>query len=282
MVDDDHNDDDVVSWIEGIRDAASRRYPMTPHTFHYGDAPEQVVDLWGDPEASTLVLSLHGGYFMQMYDRSLNEPLCRALAVRGVCAANADYRRAGSTDDPADSVRDVRAALDAVLAYRAHAPRYVVVTGHSAGGYLALTLVDHPAVTDLIPLAPVTDLERCHAELLDDGAIEVWVGASPEADAERWNALRLRPEEWVSVEGKPRVHIVHGDRDVIVPLQHSHDFEARASDTSLPLVVEVLVDTGHFEFVDDQSAGARYVVDLISLINPIETIEPIDSLGALD
>ncbi len=267
MVDDDHSDDDVVVWLEGIRDAASMRHPMTSLTLHYGDAPEQVVDLWGDPEASTLVLSLHGGYFMQMYDRSLNEPLCRALAARGVCAANADYRRAGSTDDPADSVRDVRDALDAVLAYRAHAPRRVVVTGHSAGGYLALTLVDHPAVSDVFPLAPVTDLERCRAESLDDGAIEVWVGATPQANAERWNALRLRPEEWVSINGKPQVQILHGDRDVIVPLQHSHDFEAHTSGTSLPVVVEVLVDTGHFEFIDDESVAACYLVETIAALD---------------
>ena len=138
---DEHTDSDVVEWITRISEQAARDYPGSPRTIAYGPDEQNVVDMWGPNEAPTLVVSLHGGYFAAMYDRSINDALVRAMAARGVAVANVEYRRTGSANTATDSLEDARVAVDCVLSDRAVAPQRVVVVGHSAGGWLARILL---------------------------------------------------------------------------------------------------------------------------------------------
>ncbi|WP_374192974.1 alpha/beta hydrolase [Streptomyces sp. MBT55] len=106
---------------------------------------------------------MHGGAWRSRYDRVHASPLADFLARRGFAVANVEYRRGGDDipqqrgggggpvpagADPVagrwpETFDDVAAALDAmpVLAAR-ELPgadvRRIVVTGHSAGGHLAL------------------------------------------------------------------------------------------------------------------------------------------------
>ena len=255
----DHSDDDVVAWIDDVTQRAMVLYPGSPRTFAYGPDAEQVVDLWGSEDSPTLVVSVHGGYFAAMYGRSINEGIVRALAANGAEVANIEYRRAGSIALPSDSIDDIRDAIDAVLTRRTEPPRRVIVVGHSAGGYLALTVADHPEVDLVMALAPVTDPQRCHEEGLDDGAIADWVGASPHDEPLRWQSLRLTPPH-------DRAHIIvlHGEDDTIVPLEHSRQWVALSFDSDNAPALEVLRNTGHFEFLDPTSIAVARVIDEVT------------------
>ncbi|MYR40566.1 alpha/beta hydrolase, partial [Streptomyces sp. SID5910] len=126
-------------------------------TAAYGDHPDQVIDFYlprgeGGPGApAPVVVFLHGGAWRAAYDRHHAGPFAGFLADRGFAVANVEYRRGsrdGAEDDPVagrwpDTLDDVAAALDALPALAGrHLPgadaRRTVLTGHSAGGHLAL------------------------------------------------------------------------------------------------------------------------------------------------
>ncbi len=134
-------------------------------TAAYGDHPDQVVDFYAPRDGRTgapLVVLLHGGAWRSPYDRAHVSPLADFLARRGFAVANVEYRRggddiprqrdgaepgAGSTGPVAgrwpETFDDVAAALDAMPALASRElpgadVRRIVVSGHSAGGHLAL------------------------------------------------------------------------------------------------------------------------------------------------
>ncbi|NEB13579.1 alpha/beta hydrolase, partial [Streptomyces coelicoflavus] len=129
-------------------------------TAGYGDHPDQVVDFYaphagaGPGGPAPVVVVLHGGSWRAPYDRRHISPFAGFLARRGFAVASVEYRRGaegsaaeGSGDPVAgrwpDTFDDVAAALDALPELvRRHLPqadvRRTVLTGHSAGGHLAL------------------------------------------------------------------------------------------------------------------------------------------------
>ena len=246
---DDLSDDELGVWFEGISAEAARTYPGTPTEVRYGPHPLQVIDIWGDQSAPVWVVSIHGGYFAAAYDRTVNEPLSRRLAAAGFAVANVEYRRAGSTDDAFDTVTDVRSAVAHTAALKPPGSR-LVVTGHSAGGYLALVASSHPDVLASLPLAPVTYLARTSLGGWDEGSIATWIGSQPEEDPQGW--ARMEP---ISL-GLPTATtvILHGASDKVVPLALTEDFIADpAVARSAQIGLVTLLDVGHFEFLDPTS-----------------------------
>jgi acetyl esterase/lipase len=247
-------DDELVEWLEEVAESARADYPGEPTALSYGPADEQVIDLYGDPQCTTLVISVHGGYFAAMYDRSVNEPVARALAARpGTCVANIDYRRAGSVSTPTETVDDVIAAVAAARA--ATSASRVVVVGHSAGGYLALRLAEVPGVDLVIALSPAIDLVGIHEGRFDEGAVSDWIGCTPEADPDRWAQLIIDPARWQAEE----VWLVHGDEDSVVPVAHTRAFVGAHPGVAL---IEEFLGVGHFEFLDPHSRPSGWVADL--------------------
>lgn len=247
-------DDELVQWLEEVAESARSDYPGEPATISYGPAEEQVLDLYGDPHAATVIICVHGGYFAAMYDRSVNEPIARALAARPGCSvANIDYRRAGSVSTPTQTVDDVVSAVAAARA--ATTATRVVVIGHSAGGYLALRLAEVPEVDLVIALSPAIDLVGIHEGRFDDGAVSDWIGCPPEADPSRWQSLVIDPDRWRAEE----VWLVHGDEDSVVPIAHTRAF---ASAHPGAAQVEEFRGVGHFEFLDPHSRPSGWVGDL--------------------
>ncbi|WP_030252268.1 alpha/beta hydrolase, partial [Streptomyces sp. NRRL S-455] len=132
------------------------------------------------------VVVLHGGAWRAPYDRRHVSPFAGFLARRGFAVASVEYRRGGEEprrdgDGPAagrwpDTFDDVAAARDALpeLAARELPQadlRRTVVTGHSAGGQLALwaaarhvlpqgspwRLPAPPPLRGVVALAPIGD-----------------------------------------------------------------------------------------------------------------------------
>ena len=132
----------------------------------------------------------------------------------------------------------------------------VVVTGHSAGGYLALAASTVLGIDAVVALAPVTDLWECSVGGWDDEEIARWIGVLPHESPDQWHRMRL---ENVGMGDVPCV-VIHGATDGVVPLSQSEVFvAARGPETRLV----ALPGVGHYEFLDaDSAATAALLAEL--------------------
>ena len=227
----------------------------------YGDHSDGIVDLHLPAEPNgTLVVLVHGGFWMQEYDRTHVRPLSRALADLGYLVASPEYRRLeGAARNGAVIADDVESAtcrlLEDLLEGLDLAWERCVVVGHSAGGHLALVLASRPvaASVDLVVgLAPVCDLVLADELALDGGVVSRLVtGTRIEA---------LDPMTLLDGPPGPRVVLVHGDRDDRVPIELSRRFVAAHPWSEL---VE-LSDVGHFEFLDRRDPAWSALTSLLS------------------
>jgi acetyl esterase/lipase len=245
----------------------------------YGDAPQQLLDVWRRPDllggsAPVLVFVpgggwLHGGRQLQGYS------LMSHLAERGWVCVSVQYRVAPRHRWPRH-IRDVRAAVAWV---RAHIdqfggdPRFVAVAGCSAGGHLA-------ALTGLTP----------HDA---DFNAELTPGADPSVDAvvslygrydwidrstrERDQFVRFiekivvrrsierHHDVFESASPLARVHpdappflVIHGDSDHVIPVSEAHAFVDRLRSVSRSAVRYLeMPGAGHgFDLTSPHSAHA--------------------------
>ncbi|MDX3602804.1 alpha/beta hydrolase, partial [Streptomyces scabiei] len=170
-------DDDAAARDAAEEASAFSHPPVAPDsTAAYGDHPDQVIDFYaprtsatsadadagagagaGAPPGAPVVAVLHGGAWRAPYDRHHITPFADFLARHGFAVANIEYRRgssipaqSGLNGTPAptagrwpETFDDIAAAFDALpdlvrAALPQADPRRTVVTGHSAGGHLAL------------------------------------------------------------------------------------------------------------------------------------------------
>ena len=202
---------------------------------------------------------VHGGYWRDGFDLSLEDAVAADLAARGFLVWNIDYRPS-SKAWPA-TFTDAAAAYDNLAAGRFADrvdPERVAVVGHSAGGHLALWLASRdnlpagapgagrrgpqPAVA--VGQAPVASLVDGARLRLGSDAVQALLGGSPEDVPERYavaDPLALLPVQ-------TPVTCVHAPGDSLVPISQSEAYVAASRTASL-----VRVDGGHFEHLDPES-----------------------------
>ena len=161
----------------------------------YAHHEDGVVDIFlpaslGPPDSpAPLVFLVHGGFWRQAWDRRHLRPLAGELARRGFVVAAPEYRRVGGEGGwpmTGYDVRDAFAAtpdlIEAVAPGRIDPAAPVVVSGHSAGGHLALWVglqASAGRVARVVALAPVSDL-RMAADLdMGEGAAQALLGGDP-------------------------------------------------------------------------------------------------------
>ncbi|MET0997599.1 MAG: alpha/beta hydrolase [Marmoricola sp.] len=201
--------------------------------------------------AGRVVVLLHGGFWKVEYDRRHTRPMARALADEGWIVATPEYRRVGggggwpvTTEDVLLAVRRLPELLTSLGVDTALASRPPVVTGHSAGGHLALWLATTGLpIEHVVALAPVCDLREAIRLGLGGGATQAFLGGNDPAAADPMVLLADRPATEVAV--------VHGADDEDVPIELSRRLVAAHSWVSL----RVLPGTGHMELVDPGSAA---------------------------
>lgn len=234
-------------------DAASAGRSPAP-LLRYGTDPDQVVETYGTGPG--VVVLVHGGYFRPSIDRSHARGLAAGLAAAtGQRVWLPEYRRVPG--DPAATLADLR-ALDALV--RASGPVTAWV-GHSAGGTLVLwrACAEGLAPVPVVALAPVADLRRAAEERLGDGAVADWMGGMPAEVPERYDSVDPMPRLLAGAAGASGdVTVLHGDRDLTVPLSQS------AALAGAPGVrLEVLAGAHHFDAYDlGTPAGAALVAAL--------------------
>ncbi|MFJ8468179.1 alpha/beta hydrolase [Streptomyces swartbergensis] len=263
--------------------------PVDPDvTAAYGDHPDQVIDFYaprgqaGPGGPAPVVLVLHGGAWRAPYDRRHISPFAAFLARRGFAVASAEYRRGGDEDSVAgrwpDTFDDVAAALDALPALvrehlpQAH-PRRTVLTGHSAGGHLALWAAarhvlpagspwraDSPAaLRGVVALAPIADLAVADKLDVCGGAVRQLLGGD-EYFAERQpyaDPALLLPTGIATT-------LVQGRTDLDVPQVVAESYADAAAKAGEMVGVTLLEDVGHFPLIDPAADACAVVVEEIA------------------
>ncbi|MET9773466.1 alpha/beta hydrolase [Streptomyces sp. NPDC006367] len=269
--------------------AALSRPPVAPDsTAAYGDHPDQVIDFYvprgtaGPGGAAPVVAVLHGGAWRAPYDRRHVSPFAAFLARRGFAVASVEYRR--GTADPSvagrwpDTFDDVAAALDALPALASrHLPgadaERTVLTGHSAGGHLALwaaarhvlpadapwRLAAPPPLRGVVALASIADFESA-AELgvCGDAARQLLGGE------EHFEARRPYADPALLLPTGIATTLVQGRADADVPQVLAEAYADAAARAGELVGVTLLEDVGHFPPIDPAADACAVVAEEIA------------------
>lgn len=231
----------------------TRPAPPPDRTLRYGSDPDQLIDLRLPAEISKpLVVAIHGGFWRARWDRAHLGPFAADLVSNGWPVATLEFRRVGRDGGWPGTFEDVRAALDAVPGELGEP----ILTGHSAGGHLALWAAGEVPVRGVLALAPVADLEAGYAQRLGDDAVRELLGGGPAEVPDRYTAadpMRRPPVGPVT--------IVHGTEDEEVPIAISRRFAAAKGAT----LVE-LPGIEHFGVIDPASAAWPAVLTALSAL----------------
>ncbi|MFD8551494.1 alpha/beta hydrolase [Streptomyces fradiae] len=285
--------------------------PVAPDsTASYGEHPDQVVDFYAPRDRDDrvpLVVVLHGGAWRARYDRAHVSPFAGFLTRHGFAVASVEYRR-GPGDPPgasavsgasgasgggtgtgaegADPVAgrwpetfdDVAAALDALPALAAaHLPRAdprrTVVTGHSAGGHLALWAAarhvlpagspwrraEPPELRGVVALAPIAHFGSAVELDVCGGAVIQLLGGDAlfkERAASADPALLLPTGIATTV--------VQGRADTVVPAAVAEAYVEAAARAGEMVGLTVLDDVGHFPLIDPAADACAVVAEEIA------------------
>ncbi|MBD0712038.1 MULTISPECIES: alpha/beta hydrolase [unclassified Streptomyces] len=257
----------------------------------YGDHPDQVIDFYAPRDGRTsapLVVALHGGAWRARFDRGHLTPFVDFLARRGFAVASVEYRRGGGIPRqggtaPAagrwpETFDDVAAALDALPELAAaHLPQAdpdrMVLTGHSAGGQLALwaaarhvlpagspwRLPGPAPLRGVVALAPIAHFGRAvELGVCGDAVTELLGG--PDAPAGR--AAATDPS--VLLPTGIATTVVQGRDDVDVPLAVAEAFAEAAERAGETVGLTLLEDVGHFPLIDPAADACAVVAEEIA------------------
>ncbi|MGI5481626.1 alpha/beta hydrolase family protein [Streptomyces lavendofoliae] len=265
--------------------------PVDPDsTASYGDHPDQVVDFYAPRggDRAPLVVVLHGGAWRAPYDRRHITPFVDYLARRGFAVASVEYRRGGEIPSPRgegpvagrwpETFDDVATALDALPGLaRTHLPqadpRRTVVTGHSAGGHLALwaaarhvlpagapwRLDAPPALRGVVALAPIAHFGRAVELDVCGGAVRQLLGGDAlyESRAGHADPAALLPTGIATA-------VVQGREDSVVPQAVAEAYVDAAAKAGEMVGLTLLDGVGHFPLIDPAADACAVVAEEIA------------------
>ena len=230
-------------------DSAAYRETKPPRVVRYGDGERHTLDLFeaGDGPA---VMYIHGGYW-QALDKSFHSIHARGLNAHEVTVAVPSYDlcpdvRIGNI------IENIRAAVNTLTR---ETGRYVIVSGHSAGGHLAACMLATEAavpaayaisgVFELAPLIPTTL----------NGALRL----------DELEAASLSPMLWPAPEGKVLDAVVGGAESGEF-LRQSADMVRAWGEHGVETRYEEIEDANHFTVIaplaDPNSAMVERIAQL--------------------
>ncbi|MFJ2771347.1 alpha/beta hydrolase [Streptomyces sp. NPDC087300] len=288
-------DDAAVARDAAEAEAAFSHPAVKPDaTAAYGEHPDQVVDFHaprggpGTDGSAPLVVVLHGGAWRAPYDRQHITPFADFLARRGFAVANVEYRRGSSIPAQGgagpvagrwpETFDDVAAAFDALPALvREVMPsadvRRTVVTGHSAGGQLALWAAARhllpadapwrtgrpPALRGVVALAPIADFRVAEELAVCGGAAGQLLGGEARFDERIGYAdpAQLLPTGIATT-------VVQGRTDIVVPQAVAEAYADAAARAGEVVGLTLLEDVGHFPLIDPAADACAVVAEEIA------------------
>jgi acetyl esterase/lipase len=226
-----------------------------------------------------VVAIIHGGCWLAAYDLHLMDAMATDLTQRGYATWNLEYRRVGDEgggwpgtfEDIADGLDKLR---DLAETYPLDLGR-LVITGHSAGGHLALWAGSRSCLTaksplyrsapikpsGIVSLAGIVDLE--HYLVRTEGgcgsAVKDLMGGFPEDVAERYR--QTSPVE-MPLTGIART-LITGKQDPIVPVEHVARYREAHPDQQGMIEDRRVGGIGHFEVIAPDSKAWPDILDAI-------------------
>ena len=225
-----------------------------------------------------MVVSIHGGLWLEAYGRDLMDSVCADLAARGWLAWNLEYRRVGRRWSgggwPATFV-DVAAGIDALADHADLADLgRVAVVGHSAGATLALWAAARPGLPDGAPgahpavevraavsLSGILDLAaaaRSRRSVVGPGVVRL-LGGRPDEEPGRYQLAS--PAARLPLGPGVRQLVVHGENDGTVPPGQSVDYARQATEAGDTVELRIVTRAGHMDLVDPRSPGWTATAD---------------------
>lgn len=245
------------------------------HRLAYGADPLQFGELWVPKSGRRhpVIVLIHGGCWRaDLPGTELMDYMAADLRDRGYAVWNLEYRRIGHPGGGyPGTFRDIAAGVDHL---RALAPQYgldlrrVAVSGHSAGGHLALwaagrdrlpaasplRVADPLPVRGAVSLAGIADLSSYRETGPDacggPSTIDSLVGTQ---GADGRNVFADTSPPSLLPLGDRQV-VFSGALDHIVPPRFGQDYAAAAATAGDPAASVVLEGAGHFELIDPTSA----------------------------
>ena len=208
-----------------------------------------------------LVVMIHGGGWARggRFEMGLTK-WAAYLAAAGLAVVSIDYRLAPQTTYP-DSFQDCLDAVDWAVAHADELgadPTRIGLWGDSAGGHLVLLLATSQtradfggprlrtdatrlrAVAALYPPTDLAALDRAEQRAGIARIVRDFIGAEPEAAPQRWQ--EASPIEQAHADMPPTL-ILHGTRDLLVPVSQATRFAERLAAVGAPHRLEI-VDGG--------------------------------------
>ena len=254
------------------------RHQTANHRISYGEDPSQFGDLFLPTNAGPhpVLFLLHGGCWRAQYGLEPMGQFARAIADKGIAVWSLEYRRLGNGGGWPHTFLDVANGADKL---RELADEYaldlsqVVVSGHSAGGHLALWSSGRPLLPahspiytpnplqfkSVVAIAPVCDLERAVAWDICVDAADVLVGGHPRQNYA--NYYQGSPSALLPL--KTRHITINGTHDDIVPLEYVSHFVETAHKLGDDTTLIGVPDVGHFEVVMATHPAGQLVIDTI-------------------
>jgi acetyl esterase/lipase len=253
-------------------------------SFHYGIGGDITygvfnntpvhLDVWENHAATgpvpTLVYFHGGGWVFGAKGGAPN--LFLPYIERGWDVVNVEYRMAGNSNAPA-AVEDSRCALrwvyDNAQKYHFDLSR-IVLTGHSAGGHLALITGMLPSGTDLDDACP----QPPDAPVLKPAAIVNWYGITDVDDLLSGPDRETYAIAWVGSAanrhqiaketspltyvrpGQPPVITIHGDHDPTVPYSQAVRLKKALDQAGVKNELVTIPGGSHGGFSDEQTLRA--------------------------
>jgi acetyl esterase/lipase len=227
------------------------------------------------------LVQVHGGGWVLGFKDRQGQLLMKEMASQGWVCCNVDYRLSPLATFP-DHLVDVKRAIAWV---REHAddygidPDFVAVTGGSAGGHLtALTALTagrpdlqpgfeeaDTSVQAAVPFYGVYDFTNRNgtwpAETVPRFLAPVVMKSDPDEDPAAW-ALASPLDQVHS--GAPPFFVVHGDKDVLAPVEDARDFVERLRAVSAEPVYYLELCGAQHAFETFASIRANAVVDAVA------------------
>ena len=239
----------------------------------YGDDPEQTGDLRlprERPGPHATVVLLHGGGWRERWERDLMDGLAVDLARRGYATWNLEFRRVGPSGGGwRATFDDVAAGIDHLRELARRHPLdlgRVVVSGHSAGGHLAVSAA-HPRRAPRPAAARALDRRRARhgrGGVARDRRMSgiALLGGLPDEHPDRY--AFASPRERLPL-GTPQL-LVHGtaDRADLIDLNLTYADAARQAGDDVELVE--LPGANHFDVIDPRSLAWRIVRDRLDAV----------------
>ena len=205
-------------------------------------------------EKAPLIVLIHGGCWLNVYDIKHSFPLSTALAAAGYAVWSLEYRRSGDVGGGwPGSLEDIKQGIafsSSLKDYPVDLDRLVLM-GHSAGGHLALLAATQTRnIHSVVGLAAITDIieysrggNSCQTAALD------FMNGKYEDNPSAYQAANPAGKALA-----PNTRLLHGAMDVIVPLEQSQ----------MPDATTTVVDgAGHFDWVHPGTAAHQVLLSTL-------------------